>query len=151
MQATVVADPELRFTPQGKAVCNVRLVCNDRKKQGTEWVDGDPFWVRATVWERMAENAAETLRQGDQVVVGGRMFTDEFERKDGTKGTTVRLHAFEIAPSLRYNPAEMKRVKREKPSEASADPDKTPTPGDVWSGRSGGEGREGGDLDPPPF
>jgi single-strand DNA-binding protein len=145
MQATVVADPELRFTPSGKAVCNVRLVCNDRKKQGDEWVDGDPFWVRATVWERLAENTAETLRKGDHVLVGGRMFTDEFERADGTKSITVRLHAFDIAPSLRYNTAEVKRIKRDKPAAQSPSAE-TPTPADVWASKP-----EGGDLDPPPF
>lgn len=143
MQATVVADPELRFTPGGKAVCNIRLVANDRQKKDGQWVDGDPLWVRGTAWERLGENVADSVRKGDQVVAGGRMYVDEFERPDGSKSREVRLHLFELAVSNRIHPVASKRTER---TSAQPEPEKggTPSPADVF-------GSEGGDLAPPPL
>ena len=48
----LTADPELRFTPNGQAVCNFSVVANERKfnKQTNEWEDGDPTFLRCTVW-----------------------------------------------------------------------------------------------------
>jgi single-strand DNA-binding protein len=122
---TVVEDPELRFTPGGKAVCNIRLVCNDRKRnqQSHEWEDGDPFWVTGTAWEQAAENIVNSLHKGDRVLVIGKLRQRTFEQ-DGVKRMVNDLDIFEIGPTLKWSEATVKRIDRSKaaPAERSEPP-----------------------------
>ena len=62
-------DPEMRYTPNGKAVCEFSVAVNGKRD-----ADGEQTvtWVRCTAWERTAENAAEYLRKGSKVYVDGR-------------------------------------------------------------------------------
>lgn len=84
--AGIIAAPELRFTQNGKAVLSVRLAFNDSKydEQQQKWVNSKTFFVDAQAWEQTAERLAETLAQGDQVYVSGRLETQSWER-DGEK------------------------------------------------------------------
>jgi single-strand DNA-binding protein len=99
----LVDDPELRFTQSGKAVASVRLAFNSRRlnPQTQQWEDGDTFWVRGTLWERLAENAAETLAKGMEVLVTGELRTESWE-KDGQKHNQPALLIRSIAPNLAF-------------------------------------------------
>lgn len=99
----LTADPELRFTPAGKAVASIPLAFNSRRlnKQTQEWEDGDVFYIRGTVWERLAENATETLAKGMEVMVSGEIRTESWE-KDGVKHERPALLIRSIAPNLAY-------------------------------------------------
>jgi single-strand DNA-binding protein len=84
-QITVVgnlsADPEMRFTPAGMAVCSLRLADNHgKKKDDGTWEDGIPTWWRVTVFKKAAEVAAEWVK-GDKIIVWGRVETEEWEDK----------------------------------------------------------------------
>jgi single-strand DNA-binding protein len=107
-------DVELRFTSGGKAVCQVPLVFSKRKKnpQTNEWEDAGVLWVRGTAWEAFAEQIAESLSKGDEVIVTGELSQREYERKDGTKGTALELNLFAIGPNLKSATAKVNRVKR---------------------------------------
>lgn len=106
-------NPELRFTPQGKAVCSLPLVFSKRKKneQGV-WEDAGAMFVRGTVWDQQGENAAESLMKGDEVIVTGELSVREYERKDGSKGTSLEMNVWAVGPSLKWNPAPPRRVER---------------------------------------
>ena len=82
--AGILAEPELRFTPGGKAVLSFRLAFNDSKynEQSQSWETTKTFYVDAQAWERTAERLAEQLAKGDQVYVTGRLETQSWE-KDG--------------------------------------------------------------------
>lgn len=84
--AGIIAAPELRFTPAGKAVLSLRLAFNDSKydEQQQKWVNSKTFYVDAQAWEQTAERLADSLAQGDQVYVSGRIETQSWER-DGEK------------------------------------------------------------------
>ncbi|GFH36596.1 single-stranded DNA-binding protein [Streptomyces pacificus] len=99
----LTADPELRFTPSGKAVASVPLAFNSRRlnKQTNEWEDGDVFFIRGTVWERLAENVAETFAKGHEVIVTGEVRTESWE-KDGQKHERPALLIRAIGPSLAF-------------------------------------------------
>ena len=71
----LTTDVDLRFTPTGKAVATVRIAVNHRIRQGEDWVDGEPAFYEITVWEKTAENAAESLRKGDRILVVGQVHT----------------------------------------------------------------------------
>lgn len=98
------ADPELRFLPNsGKAVATIPLVASDqRKKDDGTWEDTETLFVRGTVWEKMAENAVESLKKGDLVLVTGRIYVREYEAQDGSKQRSVEMKVETIAPSLRF-------------------------------------------------
>jgi single-strand DNA-binding protein len=99
----LTGDPELRFTQASKAVASIPLAFNSRRKnpQTNEWEDGDTFFVRGTAWERLAENATETLSKGMEVIVTGELRTERWE-KDGQKHERPALLIRSIAPNLAY-------------------------------------------------
>jgi small subunit ribosomal protein S18 len=67
------ADPELRYTPSGKAVTNLRVAVNDRSRGADgEWVE-ETMWIRVEVWEQAAERLAEQLRKGNKVYAEGQL------------------------------------------------------------------------------
>lgn len=126
-EGRLTATPELRFIPSGKAVANFTLACSDRKKEGDEWVDGDKCFLNVTVWGTAAENVAETLIKGDEVLVQGKLSQREYETRDGEKRTAYQeVTAFNVAPSLRQRSATINRPQRG--SQALA----TPTNDDPW-------------------
>ncbi|MFF5984383.1 single-stranded DNA-binding protein [Streptomyces olindensis] len=106
----LTGDPELRFTQAGKAVASIPLAFNSRRlnQQTQQWEDGDTFFVRGTVWERLAENATETLSKGMEVLVSGELRTERWE-KDGQKHERPALLIRSIAPNLAYAVAQVSK------------------------------------------
>ena len=107
----LTADPELRFTPSGHAVANFTIASTPRTfdRQSGEWKDGQPLFLRASLWREAAENAAETLTKGMRVIAQGRLSVRNYETKDGRTGTSVELDVDEIGPSLRFASAQVSR------------------------------------------
>lgn len=109
----LAADPEIQFTPSGKAVANFTVAQTPRKfdRQTNEWKDaGEPNYFRCTAWEKVAENIAESLHVGDRVVVIGSLSTRKYKKKDGTEATsTNNLTVEEVGPSLKYQTTVGKR------------------------------------------
>jgi single-strand DNA-binding protein len=122
--ARLWAEPELRFTPSGKGVVAVPLVFNKRRKneQTGKWEDAGSMFVRGKAWEQFAENIAETLVKGDEVIVSGELSAHEYERKDGTKGQSVELNITALGPNLKWNSAKLNRVERSNGSSRADDP-----------------------------
>ncbi|WP_224275786.1 single-stranded DNA-binding protein [Streptomyces sp. LS1784] len=110
----VVADPELRFTPNGAAVTRVRLVFQNRRlnQQTQQWEDGDTLWIDGTAWNQLAEHVAETLTQGMEVLVTGEPRTESWE-KDGQKHSRVSLTIRSIGPSLAFATAKVQKAQRD--------------------------------------
>lgn len=99
----VVGTPELRFLPTGQAMCKVRLVASDRRKNDAgEWEDSDTFWVTGTCWGDLAEHVAESIDDRDLVVVHGKIRTDEWTTEGGEKRTAPSLRLFAIGPSVKF-------------------------------------------------
>lgn len=77
-------DPEVRYTQSGNAVCNLRIACNDRKKDGDQWVDHTE-WIDVVTFGKVAENCGQYLKKGRQVCVEGRLQTRSYKDKDGAE------------------------------------------------------------------
>lgn len=104
-------DPELRFTPAGKAVVNFTVASTPRVKDGDQYVDGTTTWLRCSAWDAHAENIVESLAKGMRVIVQGRLSTREFEH-NGEKRTALELAVDAIGPELRWSTANVKRTER---------------------------------------
>lgn len=86
-------DPELRHTPSGTAVCNLRLAVNTRRKDETgQWVD-KPNYFDITVWGQQGENCAQYLSKGRPVAIDGRLEWREWETPEGNKRQAVDIVA----------------------------------------------------------
>lgn len=108
--ARLVADPEIRMTSGGVAVCSMRLAFNSRKKdESGNWVDGDVFYVKATAWRQLAENAGESLAKGSEVLVSGELRTESWEA-DGGKREAPALLIRSIGPNLAWATARVSKA-----------------------------------------
>ena len=110
----LTSDPELRWTPSGAAVANFTIASTPRTldRQSQEWKDGEPLFLRCSVWRQAAENVAESLTRGSRVMAQGRLKQRSFETKEGENRTVIELEVDEIGPSLRYATATVTRVTR---------------------------------------
>jgi single-strand DNA-binding protein len=109
----LTADPELRFTSSGTAVCKVSIAFNARRKNDRgEWEDGDSYFAYGTAFNKLAENLAESLSKGTEVNVTGRLKTRQYE-KDGEKRSVVELLIDAIGPNLAYATAKVEKASRD--------------------------------------
>jgi single-strand DNA-binding protein len=100
------ADPELRYTPGGKAVAELRVAVNDRSKgPDGEWQE-ETQWFRVELWEQAAERAAERLRKGHKVFAEGQLRAREWEGKDGQKRTSLEIRFARVQSLERREPGE---------------------------------------------
>ncbi|MER3478832.1 MAG: single-stranded DNA-binding protein, partial [Leptolyngbya sp. ERB_1_2] len=81
-------DPELRYTPQGVAVCDFSLATNDRRRDKSGEYQDVPTWFRVTVWRTLAETAAKYLKKGRLVYIEGRLTVEEWTDREGNPRQT---------------------------------------------------------------
>lgn len=108
----LTADPELRYTQNGLPVANFTIASTPRTfdKQTNDWKDGDPLFLRASVWRDYAEHVAGSLTKGARVIATGRLKQSSYETKEGERRTSIELEVDEIGPSLRYATAQVTRT-----------------------------------------
>jgi len=84
-------DPELRYTPNGVAVCNFSIAVQRpfTNQQGERDVD----WVDIVVWRKQAENCANYLAKGRQVAVEGRLQVRSYETDEGQRRRVTEVVA----------------------------------------------------------
>lgn len=89
-------DPELRYTPQGTAVCNFSIATNEKKKDKTGELQDITTWFRVTLWGNQAENASKYLTKGRQVYIEGRLRLEEYTDRDGVQRQTLEVNATDM-------------------------------------------------------
>ena len=96
-------DPEMKFTTSGSTSVRIGLAVNRRwqNRQTQEWEERTSFFT-VIAYGSLAENAANSLSQGDRVVVVGRLEQREWTTEAGDKKSVIEIIADEIAPSLSY-------------------------------------------------
>ncbi|HDD44120.1 MAG TPA: single-stranded DNA-binding protein [Candidatus Desulfofervidus auxilii] len=87
------ADPELRYTPNGKPVANFRVATTERwvNKQGERKEITE--WHRVVAWGKLGEFCGQYLAKGKQVYIEGRLRSRSWEDKDGRKQRTIEIVA----------------------------------------------------------
>ena len=89
-------DPELRYTPSGVAVVNLRLAINRRYKDKTGELKDEVCYVTATAWDKQAEVCNQYLHKGRPVFIEGRLQSRSWETSDGQKRNTIDIRAERI-------------------------------------------------------
>src|SRR4029077_3879712 len=87
-------DPELRRTPSGTAVTELRLATT-RTWAGRDGVRREEtLFIGVTVWDRQAENCCQFLRKGSPIHVEGSLKMDTWDDKNtGEKRSKILVHA----------------------------------------------------------
>ena len=90
------ADPDMRYTPSGQGVCEMRIATseswNDKNGQRQERVE----WHRVIVWGKRAEVCSKYLSKGRQVYVEGRIQTRTYDDKEGVKKYITEVIANDV-------------------------------------------------------
>jgi single-strand DNA-binding protein len=87
-------DPEVRYSPNGAAICNVTIATsrNWKDKNSGERME-ETEWHRVVFYDRLAEIAGEYLKKGRPVYVEGRLKTRKWQDKDGVDKYTTEIIA----------------------------------------------------------
>jgi single-strand DNA-binding protein len=78
------ADPELKYTPSSRALCNLRVATTEVFKDKSGARQERTEWHRVTVWGEQAENCSKYLSKGRSVYIEGKLQTRSYE-KEGQK------------------------------------------------------------------
>lgn len=89
-------DPEVRFTPSGRAVANFTVATSEK------WSDADgnrkehTEWHNIVVWGKQAETCGQYLSKGRQVFIEGTIRRREYEDKEGNKRHVTEIIARDV-------------------------------------------------------
>ena len=86
-------DPEMRYTPGGKAVTNFTMATSESWKDDSGEKQEHTEWHRIVIWGKMAELADKHLSKGSQVYIEGKISTKEWTDKEGVKRYTTEIVA----------------------------------------------------------
>jgi single-strand DNA-binding protein len=91
-------DPEMKYTPNGNAVCNFSIATsetwNDKSGQKQERTE----WHRIVVWGKLAELCNQYLKKGREAFVEGKLQTRSWDGNDGQKRYTTEI----LADNVRF-------------------------------------------------
>lgn len=118
-QATIIgnltADPKLAYTTAGTAVANGTIAVNHRFQQAGQWTERTSF-VKWAAFGQQAENIAQSVTKGSQVVAVGHLETDTYTTKTGDERSELQLMVDHMAVSLMFATVQIERVARSQPA-----------------------------------
>lgn len=83
-------DPEMRFMPDGKAVCNFSIAISEKYKDKSGEAKEVTEWVNVAFFGKLAEIAGEYLKKGSKVYIEGKLKTEKYS-KDGVERYTTKI------------------------------------------------------------
>ena len=112
-------DAELRFVPNGSAVCEFTIAQSDRRlnQQTNQWEDSRNLYLDVTIWDETASDRrpnpvqwahlASNLSKGSQVAVVGKLHTKKWQDKEGNNRSKIEFLAsrFYELPNTKSNQA----------------------------------------------
>lgn len=148
----VAGSPEKRRTISGDTVVNFRLGCTQSHfdSRTGAWVDDETNWYSVSAYRTLAENALESIHQGERVIVTGTLRLRKWEAGE-KKGTSADIDADALGHDLRWGRALYRKVQgagdQRKPEADGPDagtmnadePAENPTPVDQWHTATIGE------------
>ncbi len=84
-------DPELKYTPQGTAVCNFGIATNRQWTTESGEKKDEADFHRLVAWNKLAEICAQLLKKGRKVYVEGRLSTRSWQAQDGTQRSITEV------------------------------------------------------------
>ena len=88
----VGTDPEMKYTPNGTAVTQLRLATDRRRQDGNTTAD----WHTVICWSKQAEAVNNYVAKGNRIYVAGRLVQNAWENGDGERRSRTEIHASEV-------------------------------------------------------
>jgi len=124
-------DPELRYTPQGTAVCNFGLATNRSWTDSNGETQEEAEFHRIVAWQKLAEICSQLLFKGRKAYVEGRLQTRKWQDNDGNdrKTTEIVINNMIVLdsrqkPDNKYNQSQAKSSKPDKSDNKKSAKDK---------------------------
>lgn len=86
-------DPELRYTPQGFAVANLRMAINTRFKDKKGELKSDTCFINVVVWGQLAETCNQYLHKGRAAFIEGRLQSRSWQDQEGKTKSVIEIRA----------------------------------------------------------
>ena len=107
-------DPEVRYMPNGEAVCNFSVATSESWKDQNGQRQERTEWHNITMYRKLAEIAGQHLKKGGLVYLEGRIQSRKYQGKDGIERTAYDIIANEMkmlggntqAPAQKQQPAQ---------------------------------------------
>jgi single-strand DNA-binding protein len=99
------SDPEMRYTPNGKAVTSFNIATNRRYTTSAGENREETDWFRVSVWGKQAEQCNQFLSKGKQVYVEGRLHARSWEGQSGQMRTSLEVTAERVLFLGKRDPA----------------------------------------------
>jgi len=133
ISGNLTADPELRYTPTGRAVCRLRVAYTPRvlDPDTQKWTDGATEFYNLDAWGQQGENAAENLQRGDRIVACGQWQRRSYEDNDGNARSVIEMQVRDLGPSLLFRGARIIRSQRPGATAPGLDSHPAPIPSDA--------------------
>jgi single-strand DNA-binding protein len=119
------SEPEIRYTPAGKAVCNFTVATSEQwkdkqsgeKKEATEW-------HRCVAYDRLAEIIGEYAKKGSKVYVDGKLKTRKWQAQDGQDRHTTEIivEEFQLLDTKQDQSPPQRRPAQQNQSAPGGDP-----------------------------
>ena len=84
-------DPQLRYTPNQKAVCEFGMAINRKWRTDTGETKEEVCFVDCNIWGKRGEALQKYVTKGQQLFVEGHLTFDQWEGKDGQKRSRLRV------------------------------------------------------------
>ena len=128
------SDPEVRFMPNGEAVCNFSIATTESWKDKAGEKKEKTDWHNIVMYRKLAEIAGEYLKKGRPVYIEGRIQTRKWQTKEGQDRYTTEIIAANMqmlggkdsASSTRNNDQEFNQTNPSKEKSESSAPSSTP-------------------------
>lgn len=99
-------DPELKYTPQGNAVCKFSVATTERRKDAAGEMEEITTWFRVTCWGQQAEFTEQNIRKGQQVYVEGRLRLETYTDREGQQRASLEVAASAVYSLAKLSEAE---------------------------------------------
>lgn len=86
LQGRLCADPEMRRTQNGTAVCSFRMAWSDTVKDRET-----KLFLNCVAWQGTAEMICKYFRKGKELAVEGRLSTREYDDRDGNRRSVTEM------------------------------------------------------------
>jgi single-strand DNA-binding protein len=93
LMGNLTKDPELRYTPQGTAVVNLRLAINRKYRDKNQELKEEVCFITAVVWNKQAETCNQYLHKGSPIFIEGRLQSRSWEDNAGQKRNVIEVRA----------------------------------------------------------
>ena len=101
-------DPEVKFMPNGDAVCNFSIATSDRWKDRNGEQQERTEWHNITAYRKQAEIIGQYFKKGNNIYIEGQIQSRKYTDKEGVERVAyeIKLSAFDFIDSKGSAPVE---------------------------------------------